>query len=233
MLRVSEIIKEIRNRTHDEQETGYTDETLISYINDGIRFIRRTIFSINPLLLADFLQQGELEISQRNIFLSKLVIDEIGDEQEQPVKIARICSVRVDGRELEQVNPADIYDTKHTGKPEFYYLTGFSTVNLFPIPDIAYDYEIAAVEDISLLTSPDDISPLPTEMDDWLYEYATIRASDTNEYDISQESTIFGQIVAQIENMCYQLSPIGVTANDYWDSNYKTRDAYARRRRYR
>lgn len=229
MLKVSELITEIRARTHDEQETGYTDDTLLSYINDGIRFIRRTIFSINPLLIADYTQEGTLTAGDR-----KIAIEETSEsDAKTSVRLARICSVRVDGRELEQINPSEIYDLKHTGRPEFYYLTGFATINVWPVPDIAYDYEITAVRDVALLTKVTDISPLPTEMDDWLYEYATLRASVTNEFDVSQESGLFRQIVAQIENMCYQLSPRGVTASGYWDSLRKTRDAYTGRRRCR
>ena len=40
MLTVEAILNRVRATIHDEQKTGYSDATLTSYINDGIRFLR-------------------------------------------------------------------------------------------------------------------------------------------------------------------------------------------------
>lgn len=65
MLTAKAIIERVRMNTYDKQETGFTDEMLLGYINDGIRLLRRTILDVNPDLLADYdyittLKAGEI-----------------------------------------------------------------------------------------------------------------------------------------------------------------------------
>ena len=66
-MTVEELIRRVRAAVHDEQETGYSDETLTGYINDGIRFLRRTVFAINPLLLTDVDVSGTLAPGESRI----------------------------------------------------------------------------------------------------------------------------------------------------------------------
>lgn len=216
MLTVKEMIERIRAETNDEQETGYTDADLIHYLNDGIRFLRRTIFTINPMLLVNMEQRGKCIKGDDAITLDNMV--------------SHICSVRVGGTLLEQVNPLLLDTLTSTGEPTQYYLQGLSKIRLYPVPDEEYDYEVLAIKDVTPLKAMDDKSPFPNDFDDWLFEYATTRASMTNEFDMSQESTIMQAIVQQVEQTLYSLSPIGIETNAYMSSSGLGYSPYNRRR---
>ena len=69
----------------------------------------------------------------------------------------------------------------------------------------------------------DDNSPLLTEYDDFLIEYATIRLSIGNEYDVSQEQVIMGNIISQIQQMLFPPPP-GVRVRGYWDNGPRRGD---------
>lgn len=216
MLTVKEMIERIRAETSDQQETGYTDEDLIHYINDGIRFLRRTIITINPFLLVNVEEAGTLDKGNDGILL--------------PSMPSHICSVRVNGSILQQVNPQLIDDMSDTGQPTQYYLQGLQKIRVYPVPDAAYKYEVLAVKDVPQLKAMDDKSPFPDDFDDWLFEYATTRASMTNEFDMTQEATVMSNIVQQVQEALYGMSPIGIETNSYIGSDglYPSR----RRRRY-
>lgn len=221
MLTVKEMIERIRAETHDEQENGYSDEYLIHYLNDGIRFLRRTIFTINPMLLVNMEQSGTLKKDDDAIELESMP--------------SHICSVRVGGSLLEQVNPLLIDSTAETGQPTHYYLQGLNKIRFYPAPDAEYDYEVLAIKDVTPLKTMDDKSPFPDDFDDWLFEYATTRASMTNEFDMSQESTVMQAIVQQVEQALYSMAPIGIQTDSYMGSSsigYTPYSRYRRRRRW-
>ena len=50
-MTLKDIITRVRTNTHDKDNLEYDDTTVIDYINDGIRFVRRTIMAIDPLQL--------------------------------------------------------------------------------------------------------------------------------------------------------------------------------------
>ena len=108
---------------------------------------------------------------------------------------------------------------KH-GFPYAYFITGLKTISLYPIPDKPINYEILAVEDIKEMTLSDDDngkSPFPNEFDDMLIEYALIRLSMGNEFDMSQEMSVMSQIVAQLENILRERDTVYVISG-YYDS---------------
>ena len=67
MLSVKDLIIRIRNAAHDEQKTGYTDDILLGYINDGVRIFRRMIMENAPMILAaekaGTLKSGETSVT--------------------------------------------------------------------------------------------------------------------------------------------------------------------------
>jgi hypothetical protein len=195
------MIIRIRAAAHDEQETGYEDITLLSYINDGLRFVRRTIMDIYPMYLADFEVSGSVEAGEWKLLL--------------PYPISTLIDVRINGKRLKLVNPHSLDTNDKTGVPRFYYMQGCQTVCLVPRPDRDYRYELTAIKDMALLTL-DDSSPLTNDMDDFLYEYVLIRASLTNEFDMSQEATIMSSIVNQITSLIRSNCSHGVQVDGYW-----------------
>ena len=189
MLAVEELIKRVRILVHDEQETGYDDIAILNCLNAGSRFLRRMILQLKPELLSN-VTKGNLNTNENIIELDFI-----------PVKIV---DIRINGKRIIYKSRADILNMDKHGFPYAYFITGLKTINLYPMPDKPINYEILAVEDIKEMTLSDDDngkSPFPNEFDDMLIEYALIRLSMGNEFDMSQEMSVMSQIVAQLENI--------------------------------
>jgi len=210
---VSDMIVRIRSSTHDQLKTGYTDDELVGYINDGVRFLRRMIFQIYPLMLTEDLA-GSLEEGEKDIVSEK--------------KIIRVYDVRVNGRSLRQYNSLGIYDNGEKGTPTKFYRVGLNTISLYPIPNRKIDYLVKYICEQELLTEKDD-TPFSTDFDDFVYEYALIRASVGNEFSLQQEQMIMSAISKQVESMLYSMSRAEVQVKGYWDSGRDDRDDYGRR----
>lgn len=203
MMLVKDMIEKIRWETHDEQATGYGDDTLLSYINDGVRFVRRTIMDVYPTAIANINETGTLDTG----------INEIKLENKYTVLI----DVRADGRRLIPRSLRDIDDTKRQGRPEYYVASGFDTLYVYPIPERICDYMVTAIGDMQQLEL-EGASPFPNDFDDFVIEYALMRASLTNEFDMSQEQSIMGSIVGQVEARLRAFLPAGVEPGGYWQA---------------
>lgn len=232
MLTVNEIITRVRATTHDEQETGYTDETLLGFINDGVHFLRRAFMDINPLLLADLTLVGTLAPGENEIIPTGTVENSGGTTTSVTYKLSNICDLRVAGKRLQQVKITEIGNLDKEGKPDSYYMIGHSLIKVWPIPNETYTYSLVAVKDMESLTDYTSTSPFPREVDDFLYEYVSVRASLTNEFDMSQENSIMASILQQVEQYAFNLSPIGVQTKGYWDAPIAGERAYTRRGRW-
>ena len=206
-MTVEDVIRRVRAAVHDEQETGYSDETLTGYINDGIRFLQRTVFAINPLLLTDVETSGTLAAGESRIAAG--------------VRLSHVSAVRVGGRLLTQMNPNEAEDLSAAGEPRYYYLTGLSAVQVYPVPQAAAAYHLVGTRDMELLTKGSDVSPFLNDMDDWLLEYVNIRALMSNEFETSQENTVMSDIIAQMEALLHGLAPHGIQTRGYWDEGAK------------
>jgi hypothetical protein len=118
-------------------------------------------------------------------------------------------------RRISEANLSEIYGyLDRDGEPQVYYLTGERTVNLYPVPKEKTSYEILAVEDVEDLTL-EDKTPLLNEYDDLLVEYANVRLSIENEYDVSADSQVMSTIHSQIIRLLH-IPPTGVTVQGYW-----------------
>lgn len=205
MLAVEELIKRVRILVHDEQETGYDDIAILNCLNAGSRFLRRMILQLKPELLSN-VTKGNLNTNENIIELDFI-----------PVKIV---DIRINGKRIIYKSRADILNMDMRGFPYAYFITGLKTINLYPMPDKPINYEILAVEDIKEMTLSDDDngkSPFPNEFDDMLIEYALIRLSMGNEFDMSQEMSVMSQIVAQLENILRERDTVYVISG-YYDS---------------
>lgn len=201
MISVKDMITRIRAETHDHQKAGYPDYELLMYINDALRFARRTIMDIYPMLLADIDMEGEIGEGENTLFLYK--------------PVSSIIEVRIDGQIIERVNPRTIKKLNEQGKPRCYYLQGTQMLKLWPVADKSYEYSVVAVGDMEQLTEKDE-TPLPSDFDDFVYEYAMIRMNMTNEFDLSQEQSIMQTVAAQIKTMLHDYMAPGVQLRSYW-----------------
>lgn len=247
MLSVQTLARRIRTRLHDTDSIAYDDAEILDCINNGVRFIRRTIANIRPALLLSEVE-GVLEAGTKSITLekrpTKIINVTAGDRiiktdiwysgkkiYHDWDKIFRnhnpIYNKHIDNtyseKGLHQTELAFV--TPRTsdaqGTPREFFLTGSRTINFFPIPKRETKYTVRTVDDIEELTWKDS-SPLNTEFDDFLIEYAAIRLSVGNEFDMSQENQLLANIVAQIQAILIP-PPAGVLTRGYWGSRYNSK----------
>ena len=250
MLSVQTIIRRIRTRCHDSDNITYTDEEILDAINLALRFIRRCIADMRPSLLMSK-AEGTLEVGQSSIELehrplkvihvtlgNKIIKSETVDDSEKVFQnykqiwhnptliysIRQIDTYREAG--LKQTELAHVIheDNDTKGDPKVFYLTGAKTINFYPIPDKKTKYSILYVEDIEELTAEDE-SPLLTEFDDFLIEYASIRLQVGNEYDLTQEQAMVQNIFYQIQKILTP-PPVGFICNGYWNNGRRRRRDY-------
>ena len=183
---VTEIINRIRiNISDNDQEIGFTDDNLLGWLNSASRFVRREIARIKPTLIASK-ATGTLSAGLETITL--------------PYAPMKIIDVRVDNKKLDTTTIDAIDDMTDTGRPEAYYLLGLTGLQLHPIADGAYAYSALYVPEYEPLTLVSTL-PLPSDYDDVLTEYVSIRAQYRNEFDMSQEMQLMATLVDQIQTM--------------------------------
>jgi hypothetical protein len=185
MLAVTDILTRVRALTHDERKTGYLDTDILYAINGGIRFIRRLIKDYKPLLLADPPYTGTLKAGDSFVKLDAIV--------------TKVIDIRVKGQTIPVTDLSNISDMTKTGTPYAYYMTGFDTIHFYPVPDSEVSYSIVVIGDLKEVDL-EGTSPFPNDFDDFLVEYAVIRLSVGNEFDVSQEQQIMSSIIQQIQN---------------------------------
>lgn len=215
MLTAKAIIERVRMNTYDKQETGFTDEMLLGYINDGIRLLRRTILDVNPDLLADYDYITTLKAGENRVNLVESSVN---------VTLSRVVDVRIDGHTVYQEDKRRIVDTTKEGEPFCYYMLGQSTISVYPVPPEDMNVEVTGVKDQKLLTSIEEKTPLPSDVDDFLIEFVGIRAKMTDEFDLTQENSLFSSIIRQVENYAMNLLPSGITVDGVWDRPRIRRD---------
>ena len=201
MLSVQILANRIRQRLHDTDSITYQDDEILDCINCGIRFIRRIIATLRPALL----------MSETDCTLAAGV-----NKTTLTIRPLKIISVTAGGKALEETELAFAIHKRnnYAGEPKEFFLTGTQTINFYPTPDTPTPVIIRTVNDIAELTLTGS-SPLLTEFDDFLIEYATIRLSVGNEYDMTQENELMANIAAQIRQVLIP-PPVGIVVKGYW-----------------
>lgn len=250
MLPVRTVIKRIRATLHDSDAVTYDDDELIDALNNGIRFIRRTIAEVQPEILMET-EKGILKPGQSSVTL-----------KERPLKVVRvtagsdvISSTTEDGesdliyknqnliynnqdliyvapivttiyreKTLYATNLRHIPDMDRIGSPKEYYRTGMKNIHFWPVPELETAYTVDAINDIKELTIDDD-SPLLSDFDDFIVEYVSLRMAIGNEYDESQETQVMMNIYNQIRELLAP-PPVGVIVGGYWDSGQRRGGGY-------
>lgn len=214
-MTLKDIITRVRTNTHDKDNLEYDDTTVIDYINDGIRFVRRTIMAIDPLQLVSAPIEGMMEAGNSVIDIEQ--------------RLSAILEVRINGINLHKRTPWLIDDMSATGTPQSYFVTGFGTVNVWPIPTMDCTYKVLGIPDMEILKELDDVFPMMNELSDFVVEYASIRSSLTNEFDVSQETSIMSSIISQIEDMIRRYNTDSIQTAGYWDYGENMVRDYGRR----
>lgn len=203
MLTVKKMIQIIRSTVHDTQELEYDDDQIIGVINSGIRFIRRQIKNIRPQMLIHPPIRGTVLAGAMNF--------------ELPIVPTKIIDIFVDGSKLIAVNFLEIDHPMRQGSPALYYLTGQQTMNLYPIPNVDMEYMVRVVGSANELDI-DGQSPLSDDLDDFIIEYACIRLSFANEFDMSQETQLLGVLIDQIKSNILNIEEPHTVVAGYFDA---------------
>ncbi len=250
MLPIKTILKRIRATLHDSDGVTYDDEELIDVLNNGVRFIRRTIAEIQPEILMET-EKGVLSPGQSSVTLKerplKIVRITAGDEvisstteegesdliyknqnliynNQDLIYAAPIVTTNYRERTLHATNLRHIPDEDKEGTPMEYYRTGLKTIHFWPVPMVETAYTVDAINDIEELTA-DDKSPLISDFDDFLMEYAALRLAIGNEYDESQETQVMMNIYNQIRDLLAP-PPVGVVVGGYWGGGRRRGGGY-------
>lgn len=229
-------------RLHDTDSITYDDAEILDCINNGVRFIRRIIADTRPALLLSE-AEGVLGAGTRSIVLDKrptrIVEVTAGDRIVKTEvyytgkkiyhdfdKIFRNHNPIYNRHEKHTYSERSLHKTEMafivprpsdaTGAPREYFLTGSQTLNFFPVPNRKTKYTVYKVDDIDEIEWSGE-SPLLSEFDDFLIEYAALRLSIGNEYDMAQESQLLANITAQIQALLIP-PPAGILTRGYWDS---------------
>ena len=241
MLPIKTIARRIRTRSHDTDDITYTDEEILDCINCGIRFIRRAIADIRPSLLMST-HEGILTAGNNQIVLdvrpTKIIHVTAGDKLIKSVttysskkiyhnyekifnnhspSYTKTVTNTYSEKALHRTELANIIaeSSDKTGTPTDFCLIGEKTINFFPAPRYETKYSVLMIDDIEELSMSDN-SPLNTEFDDFLVEYATVRLAVGNEFDMTQEQQIMSNIYSQIQRILLP-PPVGCVTFPYWD----------------
>lgn len=239
MLKIATALKRIRTRLHDTDAITYDDDEIVDAINCGLRFIRRAIAEFQPEMLMQTLH-GELQPGEYSVAFARaptaLIRVMAGEEVKETLvsyhsdkiyhnwnkiwhnhtKInTKTETVVYNERPLHSANVMRIRDFGETGQPCSFYRAGMAEIRLWPVPESVTAYTVLYVDDMDEV-GLDDVSPLGTEFDDFLIEYAATRLSVGNEFDMSQEQQVMANIYGQIQTLLRPLPP-GVDTTGYWD----------------
>lgn len=240
MLPVKTLVKRIRRVVHDTDAITYDDEEILTVINEGVRHIRRQIADNKPEMLVKEPVSGLIQPGERSIELPyrplTILYVRLGDEVVSSEEIYHsdkiyhnwnliyknhtpIFSKEVITKyrtlKVQEANLSEIYgDMNREGTPDAYYVTGEKTVNVYPLPRKETWYEILAIPDVEEL-GMEDSTPLLSDFDDLLLEFANVRLSITNEYDVSSDSQVMANINSQILKLLH-IPPTGITVQSYW-----------------
>ena len=161
-------IRKIRGAIHDYQQVTYSDEEILTVINAGMRFIRRTIADIQPeILMTEFkgiLQGGEDTIQLKNLPLSIIEVT-AGDkvissvEVENSPLIYNNLDLIYDNltpiygkeiietfaeRQLQETNLQHLKNKNYHGeRAKYFYRVGLKTLKVFPAPKAETAYQLA------------------------------------------------------------------------------------------
>lgn len=168
--------------------SGFPKEQLEMYLNDALKFVRRTILIERPELVE---QRESLTVTDKKIILSKAF-----------VKVIRILD------KDKNVIPSSTYELRLP-----------KTID-FEDPNLKLeDGTILTVEyipEFENVTGAETDYPLPSDFSQAIVEYTTIRAQLRNEFNMSQETSLFSDIHEQIVLILRSMRSDSQRVKGYW-----------------
>lgn len=207
MLPITTIISRVRENINDTTKTGYTEKEIIASINSAMRFLRRTIKTYRPMMLADVCEGTLAFDKDSQMFEDKVTLEKLP---------TAFLDIRINNVRIEAVNIAFIRDINARGVPNRYYQIGMGTIKFYPMPNKEVNYRILYVPDFIELKK-DDTTPIPNDFDDFIIEYTVLRLAMGDEFNMSQEAELMSNIHEQIKQNLLCGSNESNYINGYFD----------------
>lgn len=210
MISIQTIARRVRQRLHDMDNITYDDEEILDCINYGLRFIRRIIAKYHPALL---MSEVGVALAKGGNRIQLYDSDSPIEDRHLPLKIISV-TMGDNEKPLRETDISFAIHKKYSGnEPQEFYFAGDS-IYICPAVKEQTTFTIRMVTDIAEV-GLNDKSPLLDEFNDFLIDYATIRLSVGNEYDMTQETQLIANIVAQIREIIFA-PPTGIDVRGYW-----------------
>ncbi len=238
MIPVRKAIRRIRRMIHDEEKINYSDEEIKDVLNAGLRVIRRSITEIQPEIIMT-VSKGVFQAGEREVILpktpTKIIEMTAGDRVRSVIEgftSERLCGETkplfgsrtpiysryeiktYDEYQLREVTNHHIRERQARGRPYCFYRYGARALRVYPCPERETGFTVRTVYDIEEM-SEEDATPLNSEFDDFLLEYAATRLAVGNEYDMMQEQQLIGTIHNQIAQILSP-PPVAIKVRGYW-----------------
>lgn len=190
-MKITTIIERIRFKINDVNSYRFTNEQILSIVNEAERFVRNIFFELRPELLTDNVVTGTLKKGQNVLQFDFIPM--------------RYIDVRCGRRVLHAVHIREIRDVLAVGEPEVYTVVAKSAIAVYPIPTRDMTYSVSAVKGF-VEQCMDDDSFFGDDYDDSLIEFAAMRLSMLDEFDESVEAQLLSEIRGNVERKLMNLT---------------------------
>jgi hypothetical protein len=198
---IADILTAIRYRLVDPDKTNWSDLELTSYVTDAHRAIHFIVANLKPELVS-VTQSGITASGASTVILSE-------------GEILRDIRgwIGPDMTKLESVDPNVFLMRNENGVPKYFWISGFDSVDLYPVPDGGYSYLFKYVPQPQALRT---YSPWPVSFDGFLVEFAVTRAGLRDEADMSQEASFMNSWQNKVEQALISIDRGEGVVRGYW-----------------
>jgi len=200
-MTIKTIINNIRLRINDEDKYRWSDEDLLTIINEAVRFIRNIFVEEMPIMVAEQQFKGELSKGENVVTV--------------PFDVIKYIDVRCNGKPLHAETMHYLRDTEQEGTPKVFVPLNKNTLAIFPIPQTTTKYSVLAVGASVDLVAEDEL-PFQSDYGDCVIEYVSMRVSMIDEYDQSVEAQLLGEIRSHIRTKLNDYVPQEHVVSPYY-----------------
>ena len=189
----ADLVALVRVQVIDPAETDFTDGEILQYLNQAGRILHNMIADRRPDLVQE-VKEGDISVSVPYVTLTRF-----------PRRVRR---VRVDGRKVDPGAIPGIADVSETGRPEYWYMSGFRYVSFSPTPDSTYGVKVFYVPEYAEMVLSGGPCVYPDQALDMMVEFAALRCGLRNEADMSQEAGLFKNFRGEVVTWLSDLTPV-------------------------
>lgn len=200
-MTIKTIINNIRLRINDEDRYRFSDEQLLTVINEAVRFIRNIFVEEMPMMVAEETFDGNLEQGENVVTV--------------PFDVIKYIDVRVGGKPLHAETMHYLKDVSQTGTPNVFVPVKKNMIAIFPIPQEEVKYSVLAIGASVDLVEEDEL-PFQSDYCDCVIEYVAMRMSMIDEYDQSVEAQLLGEIRSHIRTKLNDYVPQNHVVHSYY-----------------